>query len=121
MGHKRTGRVADMNRAFRFVDLFAGLGGFPLAAKSLGGTCAFASEIDPKLQELYLSNFGILPEGDIRKVDVASNPPHDLLCAGFPCQPFSKAGAQLGARVLVRGTLLSNILEIVEGHRPEFV
>ena len=110
-----------MNPAFRFVDLFAGLGGFHLAAQSLGGTCVFASEIDARLQQLYLSNFGILPVGDIRKVDIASIPPHELLCAGFPCQPFSKAGSQLGARDSVRGTLLSNILEIVEVKKPEFI
>jgi DNA (cytosine-5)-methyltransferase 1 len=110
-----------MKPAFRFVDLFAGLGGFHLAARSLGGRCVFASEIDRKLRELYLLNFGILPEGDIRNVDISSIPPHELLCAGFPCQPFSKAGSQLGWHDSVRGTLLSNILEIIEARRPEFV
>src|SRR5712692_1244588 len=110
-----------MNRAFRFADLFAGLGGFHLAARSLGGKCVFASEINPKLRELYFLNFGLPPEGDIRKVDMSAIPPHELLCAGFPCQPFSKAGSQLGWRDSVRGTLFSNILEIVDAHRPEFL
>src|SRR5689334_8501512 len=80
----------------RFVDLFAGLGGFHLALKSLGHTCVFASEINETLRDLYEKNFGIRPEGDIRKVAAAEVPPHDVLCAGFPCQPFSKAGEQQG-------------------------
>ena len=80
----------------RFVDLFAGLGGFHLALKSLGCECVFASEIDEALRELYLKNFGMLPESDIRSVSVEKIPEHDILCAGFPCQPFSKAGNQKG-------------------------
>lgn len=108
-----------MNRAFRFADLFSGLGGFHLANRQLGGTCVFSSEIDPKLRQLYLKNFGLLPEGDIRRVDVDSIPAHDLLCAGFPCQPFSKAGSQLGSQDPIRGTLFENILAIVKVRRPE--
>ncbi len=110
-----------MNRAFRFVDLFAGLGGFHLAARSLGGACVFASEINTSLRELYQLNFGLSPHGDIRAVSPDSVPPHELLCAGFPCQPFSKAGSQLGWKDSVRGTLFSNILDIVEARRPHFV
>src|SRR3954463_9252558 len=77
-----------------FIDLFAGLGGFHLALKRLGHTCVFASEIDEVLRELYKTNFGLEADGDIRKVAVDGIPSHDILCAGFPCQPFSKAGDQ---------------------------
>lgn len=69
----------------RFADLFAGLGGFHLAAAALGAECVFACEVDPELQRVYEANFGIKPTGDIRKIPVTDIPSHDLLCAGFPC------------------------------------
>ena len=106
----------------RFIDLFAGLGGFRLALERLGHECVFASEIDGHLQDLYGKNFpdGPPAHGDIRltKDDV---PQHDVLCAGFPCQPFSKSGAQAGMRDQTTGTLFHEIREIVEMHRPRFV
>ena len=105
----------------RFVDLFAGLGGFHLAARQLGGECIFASEINPKLRATYKANFGQEPTGDIKKVDPKDVPPHDLLCAGFPCQPFSKAGEQMGWEDAVRGTVFFNIVEILRYHKPKFV
>lgn len=105
----------------RFVDLFSGLGGFHLAAKQLGGKCVFASEIDPVLQSVYEGNFGIKPTGDIKKVNPKEVPSHDLLCAGFPCQPFSKAGEQMGWKDAVRGTVFFNIIEILRHHQPKFV
>ena len=105
----------------RFVDLFAGLGGFHLAARQLGGECVFASEIDPKLRENYKANFGIEPAGDIKEIDPKDVPPHNLLCAGFPCQPFSKAGGQVGWEDAVRGTVFFNIVEILQYHQPKFV
>ncbi len=105
----------------RFIDLFSGLGGFHLAASKLGGNCVFASEIDTRLQSLYEENFGILPHGDIRKVDVEDIPKHDLLCAGFPCQPFSKAGSQEGFNDPIRGTLFYEIIEILKHHKPEYI
>jgi len=105
----------------RFVDLFAGLGGFHLAARQLGGECIFASEINPKLRATYKANFGQEPAGDIKKVDPKDVPPHDLLCAGFPCQPFSKAGEQMGWEDAVRGTVFFNIIEILRYHKPKFV
>ena len=80
----------------RFVDLFAGLGGFHLALRRLGHECVFASEIDPILQDVYESNYGMRPRGDILAVPINSIPRHDILCAGSPCQPFSKAGEQEG-------------------------
>ncbi len=105
----------------KFVDLFSGLGGFHLAAKQLGGECVFASEINPVLQSVYKDNFGIKPVGDIRKIDPKDVPPHDLLCAGFPCQPFSKAGEQMGWKDAVRGTVFFNIVEILRYHQPKFI
>ena len=105
----------------RFVDLFAGLGGFHLAAKQLGGKCVFASEINPQLQAAYKANFGIEPAGDIRKIDPDDVPSHDLLCAGFPCQPFSKAGDQMGWEDTVRGTVFFKIIEILKRHHPRFI
>jgi DNA (cytosine-5)-methyltransferase 1 len=105
----------------RFIDLFAGLGGFHLAASSLGAKCVFAAEIDDELRRLYLLNFGMLPAGDLREISIEDIPRHDLLCAGFPCQPFSKAGEQAGCKDKERGTLFKKILEIVDRHRPRFI
>lgn len=108
----------------RFVDLFAGLGGFHRALTELGHQCVFASEIDDELRELYVRNF---PEmkgqvfGDIRHAK-ALIPKHDVLCAGFPCQPFSKSGSQLGTRdetfgndaiVLYAAPAVENVNELV--------
>ena len=106
----------------RFIDLFAGLGGFRLALERLGHECVFASEIDSQLQEVYNRNFPAGPpiHGDIR-LSKEYVPPHDLLCAGFPCQPFSKSGAQAGLSDQTTGTLFHEILEILETHRPSFV
>ena len=106
---------------FRFIDLFAGLGGFHQAAARLGGKCVFASEIDSKLRTLYEKNFGLECAGDIRKIDVTDVPDHDLLCAGFPCQPFSKAGDQMGWNDTVRGTVFWNIIEILKHRKPSLV
>lgn len=105
----------------RFVDLFAGLGGFHLAARQLGGECVFASEINPKLQSVYKDNFGLEPAGDIKKIDPKDVPSHDLLCAGFPCQPFSKAGDQMGWKDAVRGTVFFNMVEVLRHHQPKFI
>jgi DNA (cytosine-5)-methyltransferase 1 len=73
------------HRNLKFVDLFAGLGGFNLALKSLGHTCVYASEINSELRSCYEKNFGITPVGDIRQVARWKVPEHDILCAGFPC------------------------------------
>ena len=79
----------------RFIDLFAGLGGFHQALSRMGHECVFASELNPDLADLYSRNFGVTPYGDIRESYMLV-PAHDILCAGFPCQPFSKAGDQKG-------------------------
>ncbi len=105
----------------RFIDLFSGLGGFHLALRSLGHTCVFASEIDEGLRDIYEKNFGMTPVGDIRKVRTNDIPPHEILCAGFPCQPFSKAGSQDGLDDPELGPLYKDILRIIHSHRPKFV
>ena len=105
----------------RFVDLFAGLGGFHLALEALGHECVFASEIDEGLRALYSLNFGMPAAGDIRTVTVNDIPAHDVLCAGFPCQPFSKAGFQDGFEHATDGTLFNEILRVLSHHRPEHV
>lgn len=105
---------------FRFVDLFAGLGGFHLALDRLGGTCVFAAEWKESLQDLYEKNFGLRPAGDITQVIPQSIPEHDLLTAGFPCQPFSKAGEQLGFECTKQGSLFFNVEDILRQKKPSF-
>jgi DNA (cytosine-5)-methyltransferase 1 len=107
----------------RFVDLFAGLGGFHVALSALGHECVFASEIDEELREIYAKNFPSMRgriHGDIR-TSIQKVPKHDILCAGFPCQPFSKSGAQEGVLDKTRGTLFHDILEILRIHEPKYV
>lgn len=105
---------------FTFVDLFAGIGGFAVALKDLGGECVGSVEIDRHAAAVYALNHGTNPLGDITELanddDVAFGP-HTVLTAGFPCQPFSKSGAQRGMDE-ARGTLFWNILKIVETRRP---
>jgi len=109
--------------SLKFVDLFAGMGGFHRALAALGHECVMASELDEELRTLYLHNFpGMKGKvfGDIREAKQYV-PKHDILCGGFPCQPFSKSGAQLGTKDETRGTLFHEILEILEKHRPTYV
>ena len=107
----------------RFIDLFAGLGGFHVALSRNGHECVFASEIDDQLRNLYRQNF---PDysgpivGDIR-FSWQDVPDHDILCAGFPCQPFSKSGSQQGVLDSTRGTLFFEILRILEFKRPKYL
>jgi DNA (cytosine-5)-methyltransferase 1 len=105
---------------FKFIDLFAGLGGFHVALEKLGGTCVFAAEWQVHLQDLYFTNFGIKPAGDIRDVEPSSVPDHDVLCAGFPCQPFSKAGEQLGFECTRQGDLFFNVEAIIKAKKPNY-
>lgn len=108
---------------YRFIDLFAGLGGFHLALKALGHECVFASELKEDLREIYKLNFPGTPiEGDITKINARNGiPDHDVLCAGFPCQPFSQAGRRLGFNDADRGNLFLYICDILYVHRPKFV
>jgi DNA (cytosine-5)-methyltransferase 1 len=105
---------------FRFIDLFAGLGGFHLALDRLGGKCVFAAEWKEHLRDLYKENFGLKPEGDITLVKLKDVPEHDLLAAGFPCQPFSKAGEQLGFECTEQGDLFFNVADILEKKKPTY-
>jgi DNA (cytosine-5)-methyltransferase 1 len=114
------------DRQFTFIDLFAGVGGFHLAFERAGGKCVFASEIDKFARQTYEANFGLLPSGDIREIDADSIPDHDILAAGFPCQPFSLAGVSKynslgkdhGFLDATRGTLFFDIARILKAKRP---
>ena len=105
----------------RFIDLFAGLGGFHIALERLGNHCVFASEIDPNLRDLYEANYGMRPAGDILSVPISAIPDHDFLCAGSPCQPYSKAGEQLGLECSKWGKLLDHVLQIARAHQPRLL
>lgn len=105
---------------FRFVDLFAGIGGFHQAMTQLGGTCVFASEIDPYCIETYQQNYKMDAGRDIRQVRAEDIPPHEVLCGGFPCQAFSKAGRQQGMSD-TRGTLFFEIERILRYHRTQYI
>ncbi len=105
---------------FKFIDLFAGIGGIRIPFDELGGECVFTSEWDKFSQETYEVNFGEKPEGDITQIPVKSIPKHDLIIAGFPCQPFSMAGLKRGFND-TRGTLFFNIAEIIKYHKPKVV
>lgn len=113
---------------FTFIDLFAGIGGIRQGFESVGGSCVFTSEYDKHAQRTYWDNFGEYPFGDITKIandDLGENnwvdaiPNHDVLTAGFPCQPFSHAGLKLGIED-TRGTLFDNIAQILQAKKPKF-
>lgn len=112
-----------MKERLRFIDLFAGLGGFHLALTRAGCRCVWACEVKKKLRRLYEINFPDTPlYGDITQIAAADIPPHDILCAGFPCQPFSLAGKQQGfADEQGRGNLFLQICRVMERHRPRYV
>lgn len=103
---------------FKFIDLFAGIGGMRLGFQSAGGTCVFSSEFEKNAQSTYLKNHGDLPFGDITKIPAKFIPDHDVLVAGFPCQPFSHAGLKLGIED-TRGTLFYDIANILTVKRPK--
>jgi len=105
---------------FTFIDLFAGIGGIRLPFEELGGTCVFTSEWDKFACQTYQANFREKPWGDITSIPVQDIPSHDLLLAGFPCQPFSQAGLKKGFQD-TRGTLFFNIAEILNHHRPKAI
>lgn len=112
---------------FTFVDLFAGIGGFRQAFQDAGGKCVFSCEWDKFAKQTYQKNYGETPYGDIRKIPKKSIPDHDVLCAGFPCQPFSLAGVSKkislgqkhGFEDEIQGTLFFEIKEILRIKRPK--
>ncbi|MBK9634483.1 MAG: DNA cytosine methyltransferase [Bacteroidetes bacterium] len=110
------------NYTFKFIDLFAGIGGFRLAMQNLGGKCVFTSEWDKEAQKTYRANFGEIPFGDITKPYVKNYIPDDfdVLCAGFPCQAFSIAGKR-GGFDDTRGTLFFDVAEIIKKHKPKAI
>lgn len=109
-----------MNKKFTFIDLFSGIGGFHVAASDNGGTCVFSSEIDIEASKAYEVNFKQKPHGDITKIKSEDIPDHDLLCAGFPCQPFSIIGNRMGFDDM-RGTLFFEIARILKVKKPPMI
>jgi DNA (cytosine-5)-methyltransferase 1 len=116
-----------LNPKFKFIDIFAGIGGFRIAMQSNGGKCVFSCEWDKYAQQTYAANFGEVPYGDIRKIDEKEIPDHDVLCAGFPCQPFSLAGVSKknsmgrkhGFEDETQGTLFFELARIIKYKRPK--
>jgi DNA (cytosine-5)-methyltransferase 1 len=108
-------------RKLKFIDLFSGLGGFHVALNELGHKCVFASEINPDLRKLYFKNHGLECSGDINKIELSEIPDHNIICAGFPCQPFSKAGKQNGLNDPLNGSFFNKILEIADYHKSEYL
>ena len=112
---------------FTFIDLFAGIGGFRIAFSECGGECVMASEWDTYAQMTYEANFGHIPEGDITKISEECIPEHDILTAGFPCQPFSIAGVtkhnalgnKHGLLHATQGTLFFDVAQIIRVKKPK--
>lgn len=115
------------NAPFTFIDLFAGIGGMRIAFEQAGGKCVYSSEWNKYSQQTYFANFGEQPEGDITKVDATTIPDHDILVAGFPCQPFSIAGVSkkqslgraTGFEDKTQGTLFFDVCRILKQKRPK--
>jgi DNA (cytosine-5)-methyltransferase 1 len=108
------------NNRFKFVDLFCGIGGFHIAMTNLGGECILASEIDEFAKETYKINHNINTFYDATEINPSKIDNFDVLCAGFPCQPFSKAGSQLGFTDKIKGTLFFDIVRILKESRPNY-
>lgn len=104
---------------YKFIDLFCGIGGFHQALKS-HGDCVFAADIDPHCRAIYEKNYNLKPANDITQVDETTIPAFDILCGGFPCQPFSKSGFQKGFED-TRGTLFFDICRIAKHHQPKYM
>lgn len=120
-------KIAHSSGKYSFIDLFAGIGGMRLAFENAGGQCLYSNEWDKYCQQTYFANFGEQPDGDITKVRADTIPDHDILVAGFPCQPFSIAGVSknkslgrsTGFKDQTQGTLFFDICRILEAKRPK--
>ncbi len=108
---------------FRFIDLFCGIGGFHIAFSKLGGECVFSSDWDKHAQMTYEANFGMKPHGDILAIQSGDIPDHDILCAGFPCQPFSQAGYKRGflEEKDKRGNMFFELERIIDQKKPKVI
>ena len=118
--HKKE-QLLNKDKPFKFIDLFAGIGGIRKAFESVGGGCVFSSEIDMHAQYTYYSNYGVVPYGDINTIDKLTIPEHDILCGGFPCQPFSHIGKREGFEHPTQGTMFHEILKIVDAKKPKVI
>ena len=122
----RNNQKNGQDKPLRFIDLFCGIGGFRIAFEKIGGKCVFSSDWDKFSQQTYEANFGEKPYGDIHSVGVSDIPSHDVLCGGFPCQPFSIAGVSKknslgrlhGFDDAKQGNLFFSIADIIDYHRP---
>lgn len=118
---------SDLNKKFTFIDLFAGIGGMRIAFDRAGGLCVYSNEWNKYSQQTYFTNFGEQPDGDITKVNENDIPDHDILVAGFPCQPFSIAGVskknslgrETGFADKTQGTLFFDVCRILKAKRPK--
>lgn len=102
---------------YKFIDLFCGIGGFRVALEERGLECVYSCDIDKDVQDIYYKNFGEKPDGDITEVLERKIPKHDILCAGFPCQPFSISGKMNGMNIQ-NGRLFYEIIRIAQYHKP---
>jgi DNA (cytosine-5)-methyltransferase 1 len=118
---KKKVNVNFNKRKLKFIDLFAGLGGFHYALSTLGHKCVFASELNVELRKIYKVNHGIYCNGDLNRISSKQIPAHDIICAGFPCQPFSKAGKQNGLDDENNGNFFEKIMEIANFHQSEYI
>lgn len=124
---KKKTEKGETNDSFRFIDLFAGIGGMRIAYERAGGKCVYSSEWNKYSQQTYFANFGEQPEGDITQVKAEEIPDHDILVAGFPCQPFSIAGVSkknslgraTGFEDKTQGTLFFDVCRILKEKRPK--
>lgn len=124
---KATNEPHDEGGQYTFIDLFAGIGGMRIAYEAAGGHCVYSNEWNKYSQQTYYANFGVQPDGDITKVAADSIPEHDILVAGFPCQPFSIAGVSkkqslgraTGFEDKTQGTLFFDICRILKAKRPK--
>lgn len=125
--NKNSTEKSAVKGSFTFIDLFAGIGGMRIAFERAGGTCVYSNEWNKYSQQTYFANFGEQPDGDITKVDENTIPDHDILVAGFPCQPFSIAGVSkknslgraTGFKDKTQGTLFFDVCRILKAKRPK--